>query len=72
MREIGIIQDKSALIQRLRDQYGCITSMYIIIAFYATAKQALILLLIWRDLGFISSGQMRPSVGFFFNNGLSI
>lgn len=65
VREIGIIQDKSVLIQHLGDQYGCITSMYIIIAFYATAKQALILLLIWQDLGFIGSGQMRPSVRFF-------
>lgn len=62
---------KSVFIQHLGDQYCYVTSMCDIIAFYATAKQALILLLIWLDLGFISSVQMRPSVG-FFNNGLSI
>lgn len=57
---------QNVLIQHLGDQYCCVTSMYNIIAFYATAKQALILLLIWLDLGFISSGQMRPSGGSFF------
>lgn len=71
MREIGIIQDKSVFIQHLGDQYFYVTSMCYIIAFYAIAKQVLILLLIWLDLVFISSVQMRPSVG-FFNNGLSI
>lgn len=66
-----IIQDKSVFVQHLGDQYSCVTSMFNNIAFYATAKQAQILLLIWLDLGFISSVQMRPSVG-FFNNALSI
>lgn len=39
MREIRIIQDKSAFIQHLGDQYCYVTSMCTIIAFYATAKQ---------------------------------
>lgn len=39
--------------------------------FYTIAKQVLILLLIWLNPTFISSVQMRPSVG-FFNKGLSI
>jgi len=58
-------------IQHLGEQYCYVTCMCNIIAFYATAKQVLILLLRWLDLGFISSAQMRPSVG-NFNNGLSI
>lgn len=69
--EIRIIQEKSVLVQHLGDQYCYVTSMCNIIAFYATSKQVLILLMIWLDLGFISSVQMRPSVG-FFNNTLSI
>lgn len=43
-----------------------------VIAFYATAKPLLILLFIRPDRSFISLPQMRPSVGCFFNNGLSI
>lgn len=64
-------RQKNVLIQHLGDQYCYVTSMCNIIAFYATAKQVLILLLIWLDLGFISSVQMRPTVG-FFNKALSI
>lgn len=44
-------------IQHLGDQYCYVTSMCTIISFYATAKQVLILLLIWLDLG--SSVQCR-------------
>lgn len=52
MRGIRIIQDKRVFIRHLGDQYCYVTSMCNIIAFYAAAKQVLILLLVWLDLGF--------------------